>query len=87
MRRLAAPPVFAAQFPLLARRPKVIEAWERAWERPGRAARETAIPVGSRVFHQKFGYGVVTAAEDDRLDIAFEKTGAKRVLDRYVEKA
>jgi DNA helicase-2/ATP-dependent DNA helicase PcrA len=81
--RLAAPPVFSSQFPLLARRPKVIEAWEQ----PGRPVRDAAIPVGSRVFHQKFGYGVVTAAEDDRLDIAFDKTGAKRVLDRFVEKA
>jgi DNA helicase-2/ATP-dependent DNA helicase PcrA len=81
--RLAPPPVFSSHFPLLARRPKVIEAWEQ----PGRPVRDAAIPVGSRVFHQKFGYGVVTAAEDDRLDIAFDKTGAKRVLDRFVEKA
>jgi DNA helicase II / ATP-dependent DNA helicase PcrA len=43
--------------------------------------------VGSRVFHQKFGYGTVTAAEADRLDVAFDKAGAKRVLDRFVEKA
>jgi DNA helicase-2/ATP-dependent DNA helicase PcrA len=80
--RAMAAPVFSSQFPLLARRPKVIEAWEQ----PGRPVRDAAIPVGSRVFHQKFGYGVVTAAEDDRLDIAFEKSGAKRVLDRFVEK-
>jgi DNA helicase II / ATP-dependent DNA helicase PcrA len=80
--RLVAP-AFSSQFPIMARRPKVIEAWEQ----PSRPMREAAIPVGSRVFHQKFGYGVVTAAEDDRLDIAFEKTGAKRVLDRFVEKA
>jgi DNA helicase-2/ATP-dependent DNA helicase PcrA len=81
--RAAAPPVFSSQFPLLARRPKVIEAWEQ----PSRPVRDAAIPVGSRVFHQKFGYGVVTAAEDDRLDISFDKSGAKRVLDRFVEKA
>jgi DNA helicase-2/ATP-dependent DNA helicase PcrA len=80
--KLGAAPVFSAPFPLLARRPKVLEAWEQ----PGRPAREAAIPVGSRVFHQKFGYGVVTAAEDDRLDIAFDQAGAKRVLDRFVEK-
>ena len=58
-----------------------------AWEQPARPARADAIPVGARVFHQKFGYGAVTAAEDDRLDIAFDKSGAKRVLDRFVEKA
>jgi DNA helicase-2/ATP-dependent DNA helicase PcrA len=79
---LGAAPVFSAPFPLLARRPRVLEAWEQ----PGRPAREAGIPVGSRVFHQKFGYGVVTAAEDDRLDIAFDQAGAKRVLDRFVEK-
>jgi DNA helicase-2/ATP-dependent DNA helicase PcrA len=80
--RIAAPPVFSSQFPLLARRPRMLEQWEQ----PARPARETAIPVGSRVFHQKFGYGVVTATEDDKLDVAFETAGAKRVLDRFVEK-
>ena len=43
--------------------------------------------VGTRVFHQKFGYGRVTRVEDDRLDVDFEKTGSKRVLDRFVERA
>ena len=62
----------------------------RARSRPGssppRPARADAIPVGARVFHQKFGYGTVSAAEDDRLDVAFDKAGDKRVLDRFVEK-
>jgi DNA helicase-2/ATP-dependent DNA helicase PcrA len=79
--RLAAP-VFSAAFPLTARRPKTIEAWEQ----PARPARAERIPVGTRVFHQKFGYGTVTAADDDKLDIAFEKAGDKRVLDRFVER-
>lgn len=81
--RLHAPTIFSSQFPLVARRQKVVEVWEQ----PARPAREEAIPVGSRVFHQKFGYGTVTAAEDDRLDIAFDKAGSKRVLDRFVEPA
>jgi DNA helicase II / ATP-dependent DNA helicase PcrA len=81
--RLAAPTVFSGQFPLVARRSKPVEAWEQS----GRPARRDTIAVGSRVFHQKFGYGTVTAAADDRLDVAFDKAGAKRVLDRYVEKA
>jgi DNA helicase II / ATP-dependent DNA helicase PcrA len=81
--RLTAPSVFAGQFPLVARRARVVEAWEQ----PSRPAREEAIPVGSRVFHQKFGYGTVTAAEDDRLDVAFDRAGDKRVLDRFVEPA
>jgi DNA helicase II / ATP-dependent DNA helicase PcrA len=43
--------------------------------------------VGQRVFHQKFGYGRVTAVEDNRLEVDFEKAGTKRVLDSFVEKA
>ncbi len=75
--------IFNGQFPVVARRTHTVEAWERT----ARPARNDQIPVGARVFHQKFGYGVVTAAEDDRLDVAFDKAGDKRVLDRFVEKA
>jgi DNA helicase-2/ATP-dependent DNA helicase PcrA len=52
-----------------------------------RPARPDAMTVGQRVFHQKFGYGTVTAVDDDKLDIKFEQAGSKRVLDRFVEKA
>ncbi len=81
--RVAAVSGFSTQFPLLARRPRTIEAWEQ----PTRPPRADAIPVGARVFHQKFGYGRVTGVDDDRLDIEFDTSGAKRVLDRFVEKA
>jgi DNA helicase-2/ATP-dependent DNA helicase PcrA len=81
--RIAAPTVFSSQFPLLARRPRTVDAWEQ----PSRPARVDALAVGARVFHQKFGYGRVTAVTDDRLDIDFETSGSKRVLDRFVEKA
>ena len=81
--RMLRAPAFGAQFPMTARRPAVREAWEQ----PARQARADAIAVGTRVFHQKFGYGTVTAADDDKLDIAFEKAGDKRVLDRFVERA
>jgi DNA helicase-2/ATP-dependent DNA helicase PcrA len=82
-RMIAAPAAFPGQFPLIARRTKVIEAWEQ----PARPQRGDAIEVGARVFHQKFGYGTVTAADDDKLDIDFDKAGSKRVLDRFVERA
>ena len=81
-RLTAAPSVFAGG-PLAARHPKAIEGWEA----PGRPPRDDALPPGTRVFHQKFGYGVVLAAHDDRLDVAFEKAGQKRLLDRFVERA
>ncbi|MCX7645161.1 MAG: UvrD-helicase domain-containing protein [Rhodobacteraceae bacterium] len=39
---------------------------------------------GDRVFHQKFGYGTVTGIEGDKLDIAFDKAGGKKVVARFV---
>ncbi|MBY0337616.1 MAG: UvrD-helicase domain-containing protein [Acetobacteraceae bacterium] len=66
------------------RAPRLIDA--PAWEVQERPKPGASIAVGERVFHQKFGYGRVTAVEDDKLDIAFEKAGPKRVLDRFVEK-
>ena len=43
--------------------------------------------VGSRVFHQKFGYGRVKLVEDNKLTIAFEKAGEKKVINAFVEPA
>jgi DNA helicase-2/ATP-dependent DNA helicase PcrA len=80
--RVLAATTFAGQFPLVARRTRTIEVWEQ----PPRPARTDAVGVGARVFHQKFGYGTVKAAENDRLDVSFDKAGEKRVLDRFVEK-
>ena len=40
--------------------------------------------IGERVFHQKFGYGAVTAAEGDKVSVAFEKAGEKKVLARFL---
>ena len=37
-----------------------------------------------RVFHRKFGYGTVTAVNDDKLEIAFDQAGVKKVLDSFV---
>jgi DNA helicase-2/ATP-dependent DNA helicase PcrA len=75
---LMAPSVFA-NGPIAARRAE-------PWEQSGRPARAEKITVGQRVFHEKFGYGEVIASDDDKLDIAFEKAGQKRVMDRFVEK-
>ena len=41
---------------------------------------------GERVFHQKFGYGIVTRVEGNKLTIAFDKAGEKRVIDSFVER-
>jgi DNA helicase-2/ATP-dependent DNA helicase PcrA len=42
--------------------------------------------LGERVFHQKFGYGRVSAIEGNKLTIDFEKAGQKRVIDSFVER-
>ncbi len=47
----------------------------------------SAFATGDRVFHQKFGYGAVTAIEGDKLDIAFDKAGEKKVVARFVTAA
>jgi DNA helicase-2/ATP-dependent DNA helicase PcrA len=41
---------------------------------------------GDRVFHLKFGYGQVKAVEGNKLTVAFEKAGEKKVIDSFVEK-
>ena len=67
----------------------------RASARPARAPSEArgvvidaeavaAHAPGERVFHQKFGYGVVEAVEGDKLDVAFDKAGPKKVVARFV---
>ncbi|THD73621.1 MAG: AAA family ATPase [Bradyrhizobium sp.] len=40
-----------------------------------------------RVFHQKFGYGQVVKIDGNKLTIAFEKAGEKKVVDSFVERA
>jgi len=46
----------------------------------------SAFTVGDRVFHQKFGNGNVTAIDGNKLTIAFDKAGEKRVVDSFVER-
>ncbi|WP_156034206.1 UvrD-helicase domain-containing protein [Bosea sp. 117] len=48
---------------------------------------ESAFAIGERVFHQKFGYGEVTAAEGNKLTVQFDKAGEKRVVDSFLARA
>ena len=45
------------------------------------------ITIGQRVFHEKFGYGTVIDQEGNKLEINFEKSGTKRVIDSFVSAA
>ncbi len=42
---------------------------------------------GDRVFHEKFGKGIIINMDGQKLDIAFESGGTKRVLDSFITKA
>ncbi|MBT5238986.1 MAG: UvrD-helicase domain-containing protein [Rhodospirillaceae bacterium] len=57
-----------------------------SWQVEARKS-EGGYSVGMRIFHQKFGYGIVQAVDDTRLEIAFDKAGDKKVLDSFVEPA
>ncbi|MFB6461669.1 ATP-dependent helicase [Bradyrhizobium tunisiense] len=43
--------------------------------------------LSDRVFHQKFGYGRVTRIDGNKLTIAFDKAGEKKVVDSFVQRA
>ena len=43
--------------------------------------------IGDRVFHMKFGNGDVVAVDGNKLTIAFDKAGEKRVVDSFVQRA
>ncbi|PZQ96847.1 MAG: DNA helicase II [Cereibacter sphaeroides] len=71
---------------------------ERATSRPmaqPREAREMVIDatavssfaMGDRAFHDKFGYGTIVGIEGDKLDIAFDKAGIKKIVARFVRSA
>jgi DNA helicase-2/ATP-dependent DNA helicase PcrA len=65
--------------------PRVIEGRASAVSlgNPGRGD----VAVGRRVFHSKFGYGLVAEIEGNKLEIDFEHAGRKRVLDSFVDLA
>ncbi len=79
------PSVFTGAGGLQSRKPRVIEAG--AWEVQARPAHAEPLKPGERVFHKKFGYGRVTAVDDNRVEVDFEKSDPKRVLDSFLERA
>ena len=71
---------------------------DRAANRPVSQPRETrdmvinatvlsSFATGDRAFHDKFGYGTVVGIEGDKLDIAFDKAGIKKIVARFVRSA
>jgi DNA helicase-2/ATP-dependent DNA helicase PcrA len=51
------------------------------------SARGAGFACGERVFHEKFGYGLIAAVDGNKLTVEFDKAGEKRVLDSFVSRA
>lgn len=45
-----------------------------------------SLKINDKVFHQKFGYGIVHSVEGDHLEINFETSGIKKIMADFVEK-
>ncbi len=58
------------------------EAWEI-----DTAGGDSRFEEGARVFHEKFGYGRVESRDGNKLEVAFDKAGTKKVIDSFVEPA
>jgi DNA helicase-2/ATP-dependent DNA helicase PcrA len=50
------------------------------------AAGASAYKRGDRVFHQKFGMGTVGMVEGNKLTVAFDHSGEKKVIDTFVQR-
>ena len=49
--------------------------------------REGKLNVGDRVMHEKFGTGTIRRIDHDKLDVAFDKAGTKKILENFVKLA
>jgi len=58
-----------------------------AFEVPARPPPDVPFAVGDRVFHQKRGYGTVVATNAPSVDVEFDHTGRKMVLESYLKRA
>ncbi len=46
-----------------------------------------AFNIGSRVFHQKFGYGLVTDVQGNNIRVSFDSAGSKLLVKDYLKRA
>ena len=65
------------------RKRRAVPLAETAWPAAAGGG-ETDLSTGQRIFHQKFGYGRIVAIDGDKLEIAFEKAGHKKVMTSFV---
>jgi DNA helicase-2/ATP-dependent DNA helicase PcrA len=51
------------------------------------AVSENGYKMKDRVFHTQFGYGIIIGIEDDKVEVKFDKSGTKKLIDRYLSPA
>ncbi|CAO3354528.1 ATP-dependent helicase [Azospirillum melinis] len=64
--------------------PKTITLDQGAYAVAPRPRPDAPFAKGARVFHQKFGYGTVVGVSEDKLEIDFDHSGSKKVMDSFV---
>ena len=65
---------------------QVIDGTAYARSAPPKKKKTSKFSPGERIFHMKFGYGLIASIDGDKLTIDFENAGQKRVLDSFVER-
>ena len=51
------------------------------------SAKSSSFKIGDRVFHDKFGYGMVVLLDGNKLEVDFEKRTLRKVMDSFVTPA
>ncbi len=52
-----------------------------------KAATTSEFKIGDRVFHDKFGYGIIMTCEGNKLEVDFEKGSVRKLMDSFVSAA
>ena len=47
-------------------------------------SQENSLFIGDKVFHQKFGYGIIENIEGENAEVSFSKTNIKKVKKNYL---
>jgi DNA helicase-2/ATP-dependent DNA helicase PcrA len=64
-----------------------IEAEKTRAKKRAKAAHVSNFAIGERVFHDKFGYGLIEDIDGSKLEVTFEDAGPKKIMDSFVTRA
>ncbi len=81
--RRAAP---TAELPVATRSTsQVIAQAAKALAVPAAPKEAAGLQPGGRVFHEKFGYGYIRSISGNHVEVAFDKAGVRKVVDRFLQ--